>query len=206
MTIQNSGSKAILIAALMGLSACASPIPATFDSGDITAFGTTLTSFSSATDSTGITRAGSATYAGLFNADMGSDGNFIGDVSLTANFDDESISGDVTNINLLGNPDLDDQTLDGSVDVTGTIDKAAGTLAATGAGSLTAVATADGFGLNVDVDVTTTVAGAFKTATSAADTIVGTVEISGTITPPAVSGEDPITIDPTTADFYAQEQ
>lgn len=202
VTYAKTGTKLGLLAVALGLSACATPLDATFTASDVTDFDGNIATLSALPAAASLPTAGNATYEGLVGASIDNDGTLIGNIELIADFaaaDASAINGRMYNANILNNSMIDDQALEGEIDMAGGIDRSDNSMDATGSGTFTAVAE----GFKVDIDVTTTVNGTFQTETNNADTITGTVDVVGTIKIPFVDDEE---FDASGADFYAQQQ
>jgi len=167
------------------LAACAKPIPSTFTAADVITAQNTFNTLAAlpATAPALIPTAGSATYAGLIGGDFtGPDigGSFLGDLSLDVNFASSGITGEASNLNVIDNLGVPNQTLGGTLAVDGTV--VSNFITATADGSLSGVSAIEGTNFNVtgNVDVSLVLGGTIRTETVAADTITGGVTGTGT--------------------------
>ncbi len=157
---------------LLGLGACATPLPPVYTAADVTAFSIENTSVAISPASIVLPGSGSASYTGQFASPLGGGGDVIGAVDINTDFAGNTVSGALSDITILGHPDVTDQALAGQVDMTGTITGT--TLAATGTGNLTAVA--HGFSKSGQANVT--LGGQFRDFLGFYDAISGTIDFS----------------------------
>lgn len=167
------------------LAGCAKPIPPTFTATDVIDAQTTYNTLAALppTAPAFMPTAGTGTYTGLIGGDFtGPDvgGSFLGDLTLDVDFAASSITGEAANINVIDNLGDPDQTLGGTLDVTGTV--VSNFITADASGRLTGVADIEGtnFSVTGKVDVELVLGGTFRTDTVAADTITGGVTGTGT--------------------------
>jgi len=197
----------IYLGAALALAACAQPLAPTLSSSDETTWSNQVTALGALGTGAALPTTSTATYSGLVGASLSDVGTLLAEIELTADFANDGISGIMQDANILNSPssDLPDQSLKGSIDLTGSIDRPNKALAATGTGVLTAVGKAKGFGVNINLDMTVDVDGTFRTSNGTdMDTITGTVDISGTASGPF--GSSGGSFSGTGADFYAEEQ
>ncbi len=188
----NSIKTIVALPIVAALSACASPIAPTFVPADLGTTAITNAHVSKLPDAT-MPGAGTASYTGRVVAQEANEG-VIGDLALTADFGASTITGTASNLNIIGSSDIDDQTLAGSLGVSGTI---AGTgMTADMTGNLTGAAQGFSIGFNADLNMV----GQFKTATNPADKVAGTITGSIAITAPNGGGD---TLNITTGTFAA---
>ncbi len=186
----------IAIPVLATLGACANPTPPTITADQLTDIQNESSRVSalSASAPASIPTSGAVDYSGHIGGEIDGDvtGGFVGDLTVTADFGTNAITGDVTNINLIDEDGNPDQLLGGSLDVTGAHTGADITM--TAQGSVTAVDD-DGFRGSSDVDFELN--GGFVDDTGTADAMYGT--ITG-------SADGDFYIGVVDADFYAVSQ
>ncbi|WP_238368188.1 hypothetical protein [Mesobacterium pallidum] len=183
----------ISIGALGLLSACAEPIPPTFDETDVIASKVRYLALDGLpeTATADMPTTGTADYKGRLSADIDgdTDGSVLADLDLSATFDTGAISGRVHNINAFDSDGTPDQKLDGSIRLNGSV--FGNDMSATGTGTLTGVDS----GFEGDTRATVNLNGTFRSNTAAADTITGDVSGFG-------RGDIDFTI--TDGEFYAE--
>jgi len=168
------------------LAACVKPIPPTFSATDVITSQTTYTTLAAlpATSIAAMPIAGTGTYTGRIAGDLtGGDvggGSFLGDLTLAVDFASAGITGSAQNINIIDEFGVPNQTLGGTLGVTGAV--AGNNMTAGASGSLSAVAVIPGtsIGVSGSVDMSLLLGGAFRTNIVAADTITGGVTGIGT--------------------------
>ncbi len=188
---------------ILAVSACSTPLTSTItneDLAEIQALNTAIEDLAVDTNPGDVPDNGTATYSGYMTTSAGNDSNIVGDLNLTADFDAGTVSGTADNINLLlsPNPDVNSQSLAGSLNVSnGTITGTA--IAADLTGNLSGVASGLNATLSADLDLNGEIMSSSVDGTSS-DIITG--GITGDIDVfLAGSLQDTLTFEPDDLDF-----
>ena len=168
------------LAGLLALTACATPTPPVYDTGDYfdaAAQAARLNALPAA-PSADLPVSGSATYDGFMSGRLtgDADGRVVGAMGMNIGFGGatDAISGRVSDITLLGSTDLDDQTLGGFLTIDGS--RAGSNVIGAAGGRLTAV---DGTGIAGGYDMNLPFNGALRSDVTGADSVSGRVTGGG---------------------------
>ena len=168
---RSTSTPIILFAAL---SACVStPTPPTITSSDVDDAFDEAERVSLLPETTvGDLPTGSVTYQGQIGADVSGDaqGDILADMTMIVGFDSNTITGNVTNINLVDPDGIPDQLLEGTLAMSGI--ENSGDLAAVASGQVSGV---DINGIDVDADMSLTLDGTVHDDTGQGDAVFGDV-------------------------------
>ena len=162
----------------VGLAGCASPTPPTITAADAEAAEAEATRVSALPITSAINLpTGSATFEGKMGGGISGDidGSILGDMSMSIQFDDNTISGSVSNINYIDEDGDPDQLLGGSLTIAGA--ETSGALSGTMKGTLSGVP--DEAPIRGEASVNLSFDGNVVTDDSEGDSVYGTVTGSG---------------------------
>jgi len=168
---------AVLTIVSSALGACATPLPPTFTPTDVLTSNLTYSTTAAlpATSIVSMPNASIGRFTGTLQGDVSATGTMIGNLAMDVNFASGQINGTASQVNIIDSakPRFD-QTLRGTLNVTGVVIANGMTAAATGklSGSY--------YGFSGSANFNLGLAGTFRTQNIAADTITGTA--SGTAT------------------------
>lgn len=153
---------------------CAAPLPPSIDANDVVAAGVENARVAGLTDTVTMPTTGSANYSGtiggIFASGADLDGGFQGSIGMDVDFANSSLTGSVTELNLVSTAGAPSQLLTGTLDMTGSF-TSAGALTATASGDVGGVVSGFSGTSNLSVDLV----GQFKDDTGTADAVSGTI-------------------------------
>ncbi len=168
---------AVLATFTSAVGACSTPLPPTYTAADVVTSNFTYTTAAALpiTSIANMPNSSIGRFAGTLQGDVSSTGTIIGDLAMDVNFSSGQITGNATSINLLDtNKPSRNQTLRGSLDISGVV--IANGMTATATGRLTG----SYFGFSGSANFNLGLAGSFRTQSAPADTIAGTANGTGT--------------------------
>lgn len=165
MTFQTG---ALAICGCIVLGACATPLPPTLSAADVTARTASLDQYAAAPDASTGMPTGKVSYVGTLASNPDDFEKVFGDLTLTADFDSDKITGNVKNMNYIeGNKP--DQTLRGTLTINGT--RTDELVNATARGTLSGAES----GFKASGDFRLTLDGSFRSETTEWDSVAGSV-------------------------------